>query len=77
MGLLSFIKGQLIDVIDWTDDSRDTLVWRFPDDDHEIKIVEGELFSIRDNRGSDVGSFDTISSAVAELDRALGRNRPS
>ncbi|HMF97227.1 MAG TPA: SPFH domain-containing protein, partial [Vicinamibacterales bacterium] len=37
MGLMDFIKGQLIDIIEWTDDSRDTLSFRFPDDDKEIK----------------------------------------
>ena len=37
MGLMDFIKGQVIDVIEWTDDSRDTLSYRFPDDDKEIK----------------------------------------
>jgi excisionase family DNA binding protein len=37
MGVMDFIRGELIEIIDWTDDSRDTLSWRFPDDDHEIK----------------------------------------
>lgn len=37
MGLLDFIKGELIDIIEWTDDSRDTLSFRYPDDDKEIK----------------------------------------
>ncbi len=37
MGLLDFIKGELIDVIEWTDDSRDTLSFRFPDEDKAIK----------------------------------------
>ena len=37
MGLMDFIKGELIEVIEWTDDSRDTLSFRFPDDDKEIK----------------------------------------
>jgi excisionase family DNA binding protein len=37
MGLMDFIKGELIDIIEWTDDSRDTLSWRFPDEDKAIK----------------------------------------
>jgi excisionase family DNA binding protein len=37
MAILDFIKKQFIDVIEWTDDSRDTLSYRFPDDDKEIK----------------------------------------
>src|ERR1041385_1092826 len=37
MGILNFIKGQLLEIIEWTDDSRDTLSFRFPDEDKEIK----------------------------------------
>jgi membrane protease subunit (stomatin/prohibitin family) len=37
MGIADFFKGELIDVIEWTDDSRDTLSFRFPDDDKAIK----------------------------------------
>jgi excisionase family DNA binding protein len=37
MGLMDFLKGELIEIIEWTDDSRDTLSYRFPDDDKAIK----------------------------------------
>ena len=37
MGLMDFIKGELIEIIEWTDDSRDTLSFRWPDADKEIK----------------------------------------
>jgi excisionase family DNA binding protein len=37
MGLMDFIKSQLIEIIEWTDDSRDTLSYRWPDGDKEIK----------------------------------------
>jgi len=37
MAILDFISKQFIDIIEWTDDSRDTLSYRFPDDDKEIK----------------------------------------
>jgi len=37
MGLMDFIKGELIEIIEWTDDSRDTLSYRYPDDDKAIK----------------------------------------
>jgi excisionase family DNA binding protein len=37
MGLMDFVRGQLIEIIEWTDDSRDTLSYRYPDDDKEIK----------------------------------------
>jgi excisionase family DNA binding protein len=34
---MDFIKGELLEIIEWTDDSRDTLAWRFPDEDKAIK----------------------------------------
>src|SRR4026208_1211962 len=37
MGLMDFIKGELTESIEWTDGSRDTLSYRFPDEDREIK----------------------------------------
>jgi excisionase family DNA binding protein len=37
MGLMDFIRGELIEIIEWTDDSRDTLSYRYPDQDKEIK----------------------------------------
>src|SRR6185369_13427929 len=37
MGVLDFLKSQVLEVIEWTDDSRDTLSIRFPDDDKAIK----------------------------------------
>lgn len=37
MAIMDFLKRQFIDIIEWTDDSRDTLSFRFPDEDKEIK----------------------------------------
>lgn len=37
MDILGFIKGELLEIIEFNDDSRDTLVWRFPDEDKTIK----------------------------------------
>jgi excisionase family DNA binding protein len=37
MGLMNFIKGELIEIVEWTDDSRDTLTHRFADADKAIK----------------------------------------
>jgi excisionase family DNA binding protein len=37
MAILDFLGKQFIDIIEWTDDSRDTLSYRFPDEDKEIK----------------------------------------
>jgi excisionase family DNA binding protein len=37
MDIFGFIKGELLEIIEFNDDSRDTLVWRFPDEDKAIK----------------------------------------
>src|SRR5262245_2802355 len=37
MSLKDTINAELIEIIEWTDDSRDTLSYRFPDNDHAIK----------------------------------------
>ena len=37
MDILGFIKGELLEIIEFLDDSRDTLAWRFPDEDKAIK----------------------------------------
>jgi excisionase family DNA binding protein len=37
MAISDFIRSQFLEIIEWTDDSRDTLSYRFPDDDKEIK----------------------------------------
>jgi excisionase family DNA binding protein len=34
---MNFLRGQMLEIIDWEDDSRDTLSYRFPDEDREIK----------------------------------------
>lgn len=35
--IFNLVRNQLIEVIEWTDDSRDTLSFRWPDEDKEIK----------------------------------------
>jgi excisionase family DNA binding protein len=37
MGIFRFLKGELLEIIEWTDDSRDILSYRYPDDDKAIK----------------------------------------
>lgn len=37
MGLIDYLKTQFLEIIEWTDDSRDTISFRFPDGDKEIK----------------------------------------
>ncbi|WP_345718651.1 SPFH domain-containing protein [Kineosporia mesophila] len=38
MGLFDKIRGELVDIIEWLDDSRDTMVYRFPRYQNEIKM---------------------------------------
>ena len=37
MGLFDKIRAEFIDIVEWIDDSRHTLVWRFPRYQNEIK----------------------------------------
>ena len=37
MGVINFVKGELIEIVEWTDDSRNILTHRFPDYDKAIK----------------------------------------
>lgn len=37
MGLIDKLKGEIVDIIEWIDDSRSTLAWRFPRYNNEIK----------------------------------------
>jgi len=48
MGLFSFIKGQFIDVIEWPQEDRDRLVWKFPRGDNEIK--NGAQLTVREGQ---------------------------
>src|SRR6478672_11323627 len=37
MSLMDYLKTQFLEIIQWQDDSRDSISWRFPDDNKEIK----------------------------------------
>ncbi len=37
MGLMDKLRGEIVDIIEWVDDSRTTLAWRFPRYQNEIK----------------------------------------
>ena len=37
MDILGFIKGELLEIIEFNDDTRDTLAWRFPEKERAIK----------------------------------------
>ena len=48
MGLFDFLSGEFIDVIHWVDDTRDTMVWRFEREGHEIKY--GAKLTVREGQ---------------------------
>ncbi|HBQ64631.1 MAG TPA: hypothetical protein DD727_06865 [Clostridiales bacterium] len=50
MGLLNFIKSQFIEVIEWTDSSPDTMVYRFPVLNKEIKM--GAKLTVRESQAA-------------------------
>lgn len=50
MGLFDFIKGQFIDVIEWVDYHRDVLMWKFPDQDKEVKM--GAQLTVRESQSA-------------------------
>jgi membrane protease subunit (stomatin/prohibitin family) len=50
MGLFGFIRSQFIEVIEWTDDSSDTIVYRFPVANNEIKM--GAQLTVRETQNA-------------------------
>ena len=70
MGITDFFRGELIEVIEWTDDSRDTLSWRFPDEDKAIK--NGAQLIVRESQVAQfvyLGEFgDTFTPGKHTLD---------
>src|SRR5581483_5085348 len=48
MGLFDFIKNEFIEVIDWTDDSSDTVIYKFPDKGNNIK--NGAQLTVRESQ---------------------------
>jgi membrane protease subunit (stomatin/prohibitin family) len=70
MGLFDWIAGQFIDVIEWIDDSHDTMVYRFDREGNEIKY--GAKLTVRE---SQVAVFvnegviaDVLSPGIYELE---------
>ena len=50
MGIFDFLTGEFIDVIHWTDETRDTMVWRFEREGHEIKY--GAKLTVREGQSA-------------------------
>jgi membrane protease subunit (stomatin/prohibitin family) len=50
MGLFSFLKGQFIEVIEWTEEDNDSIVHRFPVYDNAIKM--GAQLTVRESQAA-------------------------
>ena len=50
MALFDFLSGEFIDVIEWTDDTRDTMVWRFERRGNAIKY--GAKLTVREGQAA-------------------------
>ncbi|MGI6321321.1 MAG: SPFH domain-containing protein [Bacteroidales bacterium] len=48
MGLFRKLKGELIDIIEWVDSSNDTIIWKFPRYENEIK--NGAKLTVRESQ---------------------------
>ncbi|QQR96930.1 MAG: SPFH domain-containing protein [Sphingobacteriales bacterium] len=48
MGILDAFKNEFIDIIEWTDNSNDTIVWKFPRFQNEIKA--GAQLTVRESQ---------------------------
>ena len=50
MGLINYLKTQFLEIIQWEDDSRDTISFRYPDMDKEIK--RGAQLIVRESQAA-------------------------
>ena len=50
MGLMDYLKTQFLEIIQWQDDSRDTISFRYPDEDKEIK--RGAQLIVRESQAA-------------------------
>ncbi|HEV2295576.1 MAG TPA: SPFH domain-containing protein [Tepidisphaeraceae bacterium] len=48
MALWDAFRGQFIDIVEWVDETRDTMVWRFPR--HENEIKNGARLIVRESQ---------------------------
>ena len=75
MSLWKKITGQFVDVIEWVDDSRDTLIWKFPDEDKEIKM--GAQLTVRPGQAAIFVNEGTLADVLTEGRHELAtRNLP-
>lgn len=74
MSLWERLKGEFIDIIEWLDDSQDTMVWRFPRYENEIKngaqlvVRETQMAAfVNEGRAADIFSPGTYTLSTQNL----------
>ncbi|NTW49380.1 MAG: virion core protein (lumpy skin disease virus) [Chlorobiales bacterium] len=50
MGIFDAFRNEFIEVIEWVDDSRDTVIWKFPDAERDIKY--GAQLTVRESQAA-------------------------
>lgn len=61
MGLLNRIRGEFIDIIEWVDETQDTIIWKFPR--HQNAIKNGAQLVVRESQVAilfDEGQFADV-----------------
>jgi membrane protease subunit (stomatin/prohibitin family) len=48
--ILNFLKNELLEVIEWVDETRDTVIWKFPDEQKDIKY--GAQLTVRESQNA-------------------------
>lgn len=61
MAMMDRIRGEFIDIVEWLDSSRDTIVWRFPRYHNEIKM--GARLVVRESQVAVLVNEGTIADA--------------
>lgn len=82
MGLLDKLRGELVDIIEWIDDTQHTLVWRFPRYHNQIKngaqliVRPGQVaIFVKDGQLADVfepGHYELTTSNLPVLSTLMG-----
>jgi membrane protease subunit (stomatin/prohibitin family) len=82
MGLFDKLRGEFVDIIEWLDDTRHTLVWRFPRYQNEIKngarliVRPGQIaIFVSEGRLADIfepGTYELTSANLPILSTLLG-----
>lgn len=77
MGLFNFIRNELVEVIDWVENDRDTVIWKWPHDKNNIKyganlIVRESQTALFVNEGTmadifEPGRFELVTSNMPLL----------